>query len=283
MDVTVAGKRQVSGSIGGRYLTYALLALYAVVSIFPFYWTLISSLKDSNDILMHTVRPPLAPKWENYLSAWVQGSMGMYFFNTVLVSCLPVVVVLVTSAMAAYVLARVRPSFLLYTYFVLGIMIPVQVMLLPELRLIKLLDLVSTRTGLMLVFVAVSIPQAIFILYGFMKDIPHELEEAAMMEGCRRPRMFFSIVFPVCRPALATTGILTLIFCWNDYLIPLVLISKKENNVLSLALRSLQSEFIIDYGVLSAGIIISVLPVILLYVLFQEQVVKGMTSGAVKG
>jgi raffinose/stachyose/melibiose transport system permease protein len=276
-------QRNNAGLYIKKGIIYVFLGLYALGSIFPFYWTLISSFKNSNEILVYPLQLPKAVKLANYSAAWIQGEIGMYYINTFIVSFVPVVLVLLFASMAAYVLARVRPNFTLYSYFILGIMIPVQVMLLPSFRMIKSFGLSSSKTGLILVYTAVNLSLAIFILYGFMKSIPYEIEDSALVDGCSKVRTFFSIIFPLSKPGLATVGILTLINCWNEYLIPLVLIAKKENNVLSIAIRNLQSEFITDYGLLTAGIVISILPVIILYILFQEQVIKGMTAGAVKG
>lgn len=262
---------------------YLILALYAFISLFPFVWTIVSSLKSSDEILGNALSLPSKLHFENYKQAWTTHDIARIFFNTFGVSLVTVVCVMVFSCMAAYVLARVWKSTSMYIYFIAGIMVPIYVMLLPISQFLRSVGLFDNLVGLTLVYIGVNLPMNVFILHGFMQGIPFELEDAAYIDGCSRTKTFFRIIFPMTKPALATTGILTLIGSWNEFLIPLILINSKENMVLTIAIRSFQGEFRTDYGTLMATIVISLIPVVILYVLFQQQVIKGMTAGAVKG
>jgi raffinose/stachyose/melibiose transport system permease protein len=222
-------------------------------------------------------------KIENFRAAWIDANLSGYFLNTVIVSAVSVVVIILAAAMAGYILSRVRPNVYLYTFFTLGIMIPVQALIVPIFIIANRIHITNSRLGLTVVYIAVNLSISIFILYGFMKSIPRELEDAAAIDGCTRNRTFFKIILPISMPGLSTTAIFALLTCWNEFLLPLVLITHGANKVLSQGIQDMKGQYITDYGILTAGIVIVTVPVILLYVLFQEQVIKGMTSGAIKG
>lgn len=265
-------------------IKYAVLILIAVTDLFPFWWTLIASIKDTNEILVNSLAlPQKVVKWSNYKDAWVGAQLSLTFVNTVIVAGIAVVIILLISSMAAHIVARVRPNLLLYSFFALGIMVPVQALIVPLFIEMNLLRLTNSRFGLVLVYVAVNFSLCFFILYGFLKTIPNELEEAALIDGASHTRSFFQIILPIAQPGLATVGIFALLACWNEYLIPLVLITDSSRNVISQGIQNLKSAYITDYGLLCAGIVIAAIPVVLLYILFQEQVIKGMTAGALKG
>jgi raffinose/stachyose/melibiose transport system permease protein len=185
--------------------------------------------------------------------------------------------------MASYVIARVIRSNLLYLYFTLGIMIPIHTILLPSLLLTKTFNLINTRLSLILVYIAFRLSISIFILVGFMKSIPGEFEEVAFIDGASRVRTFFRVIFPLSRPAIATVGLLATIENWNAYLMPLVIITAKELKVITQGLQELKSLYWTDYGLMSAGLVISFIPMVLIYILFQEQVIAGLTAGGLKG
>jgi len=267
-----------------RLLKYIFLFVIGIANLFPFYWTVLSSIKDNNEILVNPFAlPQKIWKFSNYTDAWRGAKLASNFVNTVIVTAVAVMVILLIASMAAYIISRVRPSFLLYAFFTLGIMIPVQAMIVPLFIELNLFGLTNTRIGLIIVYVAVNMSLSIFILYGFLITLPKELEDAALVDGCSNARTFFRIILPISQPGLATVGIFAVLACWNEYLIPLVLITEHRIKVISQGIQNLKSAFITDYGLVCAGIIIAVLPVIVIYVLFQEQVIKGMTAGALKG
>ena len=263
---------------------YAFLFLLVITNLVPFAWTLLSSIKDTNEILANSLAlPHRVVKWSNYPMAWIGGHLAHTFFNSLLVAGAAVIIILLISAMAAYVVARVRPSLLLYSFFTVGIMVPVHALLVPLFVETNFLHLTNSRLSLILIYVAVNFSLCFFILYGFLKTIPNELEEAATIDGASRSRTFFRIILPIAQPGLATVGIFALITCWNEYLIPLVMVTDYAKFMLSQGVALLNAQNNVDYGLLCAGVSIAAAPVVVIYVLFQEQVIKGMTAGALKG
>lgn len=272
-------KRRVAGVI-----KYAILVAIALTNLFPFWWTLLSSVKDTNEIITNSFAlPQRAVKWSNYRDSWTTGQLSVAFINTTIVAAVAVVAILLISSMAAHIVARVRKSLLLYSFFTLGIMVPVQALIVPLFIEMKFFHLTNTRVGLALVYVAVNFSLCFFILYGFLKTIPNELEEAAVIDGASNTRTFFRIILPIAKPGLATVGIFAVLHCWNEFLIPLVLITDSSRNVVAQGISNLKGAFVTDYGLLCSGIVIAAIPMVILYVLFQEQVIKGMTAGALKG
>lgn len=268
----------------GKIIKYIILVTATVVNLFPFYWAIISSLKETDRILLAPITPPLYTfKFYNYVEAWIEAKVGLYFFNTLYVAAFTIIFTILFSAMAAYILARVWRSFVLYTYFILGMMIPIHSLVVPDFIIIQHLALVNTRLSLIVVDIGYCISITTFILTGFMLGLSKDIEEAAIIDGANRFRIFRSIVFPLSKPALATTAILVFLFAWNNYLLPLVFITARERKVLSQGIQELKRLYTVDYGLMTAGIVIAIIPVLVAYMLFQEQVVKGLTAGAVKG
>lgn len=266
-----------------KFLAYAFLGFYAITCLGPFVWSIMSAFKTNDEILVYPFRLPRVPQFSAFPTAWTVGNFAMYFRNTVFYVAAATAVLLVVAPMAAYVIARVMSGGAVYTYFTLGIMIPLHTILLPSLILTKVLGLINTRLSLVLVYVAFHISISIFILVGFMKTIPKEFEESAYMDGGGRATAFFKIVFPLTRPAIATVGLLTVIENWNSYLLPLIIITAKPLKVITQGLQELKSLYWTDYGLLSAGLVISFVPMVLIYILFQEQVIAGLTAGGLKG
>jgi raffinose/stachyose/melibiose transport system permease protein len=261
---------------------YLFMSLYAIVNIYPFFWLITNSFKDTNDILMHPLGLPRIPHYINYILAWSQAGMYVYFFNTILVTFVAVILILLLSAMIAYVIARVLPSGALYAFFIVGLMIPIHALIIPNFFIVSKLGLLNTRLSLVMVYIGVHLSLSFFILYGFIKETPVEIEDAAFVDGCSRYRTFFHITLPLIRPALATVGILAVLLSWNEYLIPLVLVSNPAVKVLSQGIQELKGFHTTDYGILFSGLVIATIPVVVFYIAFQENVIKGMIAGAVK-
>jgi raffinose/stachyose/melibiose transport system permease protein len=262
---------------------YLFLVIYCLACLFPFLWSLMSSVKASDKILVYPFAPPTAWKWENYREAWVTANFALYFKNTALYSILATGTLVIITPMAAYVIARVKQSNILLLYYTLGIMVPVHTILLPSYIFVRQLHLTNTRLSIILVYIAFNISMSVFILVGFMKSLPRELEEAAIIDGCSRTRTFFSIIFPLSKPGLATIGTLAFLNNWNDYLVPLIFLTSSKLKVITLGVQELKGIFVEDLGLITAGVVLSFVPVVVVYIIFQEQVIKGMTAGAVKG
>ncbi len=260
-----------------------VLAVFALSTLFPFYWVLVSSLKDKHQIYANPFGLPANWHWGNYADIWQTAHLSRYFWNSLFISACAVAIMLMIGAMAAYVLARREKSDWLYAYFTLGIMIPVHAILIPSFVLLKQLHLLNSHFGLILIYVVSNLSLCVFILHGFLRGIPRELEEAAAIDGYGRVRTFVSIVLPLAKPGLATVGTLGFLNCWNEYLFAYVLIGSEPSKTLTQGVMALTGQYSTDYALVCAGLVVSMLPLWLVYMLFQEQIVKGMTAGAVKG
>lgn len=264
--------------------TYLFLTVMLLVTGFPFLWMFISSFKTNIEFFDNPWGFPKNWVFENYANAWSNGIQN-YLLNSVLVTFVTVVGTLLTAAMIAFILAR-RPfksSGLILSLFVAGIIIPFHSTLIPLFLIMQKLKLLNTHVSLYLPYIAFSLPVAVFLLYGFFKQLPKELEEAALIDGAGIYRIFFTIFLPLSRAILATVAILAAINAWNEFMLALVFLSDSAIQTLPIGLMSFQGAFTTDYAGLSAALVISALPVLLLYVLFQENVTKGLTAGAVKG
>jgi len=262
--------------------SFLVLLIYGVVSLAPLAWTLLSSIKRNDEILVSPISLPSMPVFSNYPTAWVKAEIGRYFINTILYVAVATIAVVVIAAMAAYVLARIKKGVALSTFFTLGIMVPLHTVLLPIFLVVRFLGIINTRLSIMLVFTANNLAMSIFIMTGFLKSFPASIEEAALIDGCSRVRTFFQIVFPLSKPGLASIATLAFLNCWNEYLTPLILLTESKLKVLTLGIQELRGLYLQDYGLICTGIVLSTLPVILLYTLLQENFVAGLTAGAVK-
>ncbi|HZQ09200.1 MAG TPA: carbohydrate ABC transporter permease [Anaerolineae bacterium] len=262
---------------------YLILIAYGLINLFPFVWVVLSSFKTNDEIYAAVLALPSQLRFENYVTAWQTAKIGQFMLNSAIVSASAVFIVLLFGSMAAYILSRVIPNRFLYTYFALGIMIPVQTILIPTFVLMKTIQLNNTLLSLILLYAASNISLAVFLLVGFMRSIPGELEEAAVIDGCSWPRLFFQIILPLCRPGLAAVGTLSFLYCWNEYLFAYVLISGADTKTMPQGIYALQGLYTAAYGPLTAGLVLSILPVLIIYILFQEQVIEGMVAGSVVG
>jgi raffinose/stachyose/melibiose transport system permease protein len=185
--------------------------------------------------------------------------------------------------MAAYALVRLVPSAILHNYFVLGLVIPIHVILIPTFIIIRQLNLLNSPLALIIIYTASNLPLAVFILVGFIRSIPTALEEAATIDGAGPWTIFVQVVLPLSRPGLAVVATLTFLACWNEYLMALVMMSASEFKTLPQGIASLRGAQTIDYGLQTAGLVISMLPVLIVYIVFQEQFIKGATAGSSVG
>jgi raffinose/stachyose/melibiose transport system permease protein len=266
-----------------RTVRYTVLVFFSALAFYPFLWVILTSLKDNFEVYSNAFGLPTVWKIENYINAWSIGDFGVNFFNSVLVSAIATTGVSLLAAMAAYSLARVKENPLIYVFMTIGIMIPIHALLIPTFVLVRGLGIMNTRLGLILVYTATNMSLSVFILVGFMRGIPRALEESALIEGASWSRIFFSIVFPLAKPGIATIGTLAFLNCWNEFVYATVLIASPELRTLPLGIAALRGQYFTDFGIMCAGLAIAVVPVMILFVVFQEHVIRGMAAGAVKG
>jgi raffinose/stachyose/melibiose transport system permease protein len=266
---------------GSRGVLYLLLALYAVITLFPFALSAISSFKDLRELYASALALPKTWRLENYYIAWVQGDFSLYFLNSVYVTGLSILGVLLFGSMASYVLARyVFPGrATLSIYFLAGLVIPFRLAVLPVFVLLRSLHLFDTLGGLVLVYLAANISFAIFILTNYFRTIPKELEEAAVVDGAGPFRIYLQIMLPLVRPALATVGIVVFVWVWNDFFLPLVFIQSSEKSTLVLGLFRFFGRYLNEWQYVLAGANITLLPVLILYLFASQQFIEGLTMG----
>lgn len=262
---------------------YLFLILMSVTALYPFIWVVLSSLKDNNEIYGNSFGLPHIVQWGNYLEAWKGANVGQSFLNSFFVCMVTVLFLSLISSMGSYVLTRLINSRLLSTYFLLGLMIPIHALLIPSVLIFKGIHLQDSLINLIILYTAVNISFSMFIMNGFLKGIPKELDEAATIDGSGKGRLFFQILLPIAKPGIATVATLTFLNSWNDLLLGLVMISTPSKRTLSIAISVLKGAYMTRYGLLCAGFVISIAPVVIMYLLFQKQVIAGMTAGAVKG
>jgi ABC-type glycerol-3-phosphate transport system permease component len=261
--------------------------VYTAFSAGPYVWTAMMSLRTTDEIYKNHYGLPLPPHWGKFYTAWTEFGYATYFTNSAIVTGCAVVLITLFGAMAGFGFARRRYAFPLreplFLMLFLSIMFPPQILILSLFQILITYKLFNTLTGLVLVYVATELPVTIYLLRAFFAQIPQELEEAARIDGCSDWQMFWRVMLPIARPAVATTMILNFIYFWNEFLYAVVFITRQEIRTLPLAIQFLQSDQYFDIGMLATGLMIATLPVLIMYLFLSEWFVKGMTAGAVKG
>ena len=218
-----------------------------------------------------------------YTTVWERANFPLYFGNSIVVTVVSILLVLITGAMAAFALSeyKFRGNTLMGLYMALGIMIPIRLGTVGILRLISSLDLVNTLTALILVYTAQGLPLAIFVLQSFMSQIPRELKEAARVDGASEYRIF-GLILPLVRPAVATVAVFVMIPIWNDLWFPLILAPGESTKTVTLGAQQFLGQFVSDWNAVLSSLTLAMIPVLILYLIFSRQLIRGITSGAVK-
>ncbi|GMX61612.1 carbohydrate ABC transporter permease [Paenibacillus elgii] len=279
---SAAGKAGAKWNCG---LINVLLTLYALVTLYPLFWLFVSSFKTNEEFHSKPFSLPEVWQWDNFVRAWEVSAMGTSLVNSTIVTVLSLILTLVLGALAAYVLARfdfkLKPLFM--GLFLLGMLIPIHSTLVPLFVLMKKVKLLDTYAALVFPYTAFELPLAIFVVAAYLTAIPKEIEEAALIDGTGYWGIFFRMMLPLSLPALSTIAILGFLRFWNDFAFALVFISKPALKTIPLSLSVFATGYATDYKLTMAAMSIAVLPTIIVYLLFQEQIMKGMTAGAVKG
>ena len=275
-----------------RGVAFAALLGYSAWLVFPMVWVAYSSLKSDDAIFRDTFALPPAGglATDNYARAWSQAHFGGYFLNSAVVTCASVALIVALGSMAAYALARfAHPAGkAVFGLMLAGLTIPAQLAIVPLFFELRFAGLLNTRAGLILVYTANGLPFAIFILAGFFRSLPRSLYEAAVVDGCGEFSAFWRVLLPLARPGLVTVAIFQFIGIWKEYFYAFMLVSGDEAGSartlpLGLANLSIAAEYRTEYGMLFAGIILVTLPILLVYVALQRQIVRGIAAGALKG
>ena len=261
-----------------------LLWVYAAFALVPLLLMVSSSFRSNADLISDPVGAPWPLSFDAYREAWTAGSFATYFGNSLMVTIGAVVISTTVATMAAYALARVRTRAFrwLESLFLSGLMLPIHLAILPIFFLFDGIGLIDSRLGLTLMYAASGVPFSIFVLTTFFRQLPEELEEAAVLDGATSWQTFWRIMVPLVRPALATVAVFRFVPIWNDFLFPLVLLRKEEKYTLPVGLTTFFGENATNYAAVFAGLVITTVPLIVLFLLATKQIVAGLTAGMSK-
>ena len=267
-------------------LRWILIIFFAVYTLFPLLWLFISSLKTNFEFIAGSpFALPKVPQWQNYINALTVAGLGRMLVNSVIIGLCATVFNIIVASMGAYCISRFRFSGRerIFTLFTAGILVPLNALMVPYFVIINRLGLYNTYGGLILLYCAIGIPMSTFLIRGLMDSIPMELEEAAYIDGCGFFGRFFHIILPLSRTGIVTAATFEFLTCWNEFVFANLLVSSEKLRTIQVGIRYFTNQFSTDYVSMYAAIMISIIPSIIGYVLFQEQIIAGMTSGAVKG
>ena len=269
-----------------NFIVQIIMTVLALLFIAPILIILNYSFKTKKELYLNSpLSLPESLNFENYVKAFDKLNMKATFFNTLLYTEISVLILAVLCGTTAWAIARCKKKFFKFAfiYFIVGILIPYQALFLPIYTIGYSMKLTNTRYGIIFMYVATGISFGVFLMNSFMNTVPIELEESARIDGCSVFRTYFSIVLPLLKPAMATLIIMQAFQIWNDYLLASLYVSKKQLKTLTVAIQSLFSAQSSDYTTAMAAIVISVLPIAVLFMSLQKYFIKGMTVGAVKG
>ena len=266
-------------------IMWIILGFFLFYTISPLVWLVISSLKTNGELMGAPLALPSKLQFQNYLNAFRVSGLGRLFLNSIIVSITATLLNVMIGSMASFAIARhdFKGKEFIFTIISAGIMVPVSALMVPVFILIKNLGLYDSKLALILTYSAMGLPLSIFIIRGFMNTIPRELEEAGVIDGCNFYQRFYKIILPLSRAGIVTAITFQFLYCWNEFIYAMLLTSSQTNRTVQVGIRFFSNQFTTDYTSMFAAITISIIPAIAGYVLFQRQIISGLTSGAVKG
>ncbi len=262
---------------------HALAIFACLIMVIPFFLIVTNSFKTKADASSMSAALPATLHPENFTTVIAAGKLATSFLNSVLYASGSTILGTLFAAMAAFVLSRNRTRFnrFLYFFIILGIALPANYFTLT--RVMQITDLNNTKIGIILLYAAGQIPFGVFLIYGFLDTVPRELDEAAIMDGCSPLQLFFRIIVPMLTPVLVTAAVLSFLGAWNNFIMPLYYLNNSANWPMTLSVYNFFGQFQANWNLVSADILLTVLPVILVYLLAQRYILSGITTGAVKG
>jgi N-acetylglucosamine transport system permease protein len=275
-----AGDRIVGG------VSHTVLVIWAIVIILPLIWTVLSSFKNNSEIFASPFSLPSKWNFDNYVSAWTTSGIGSFFFNTLVVVFGALILTMMFGSMTAYVLARFQfpGSRVLYYLMLAGLTFPIFLAIVPLFFVLQNFGLLNTLPGLIVTYAAFAYPFTVFFLFSFFKSLSNSIAEAAAIDGAGEWRTFFQVMLPMAKPGLATVAILNFVGLWNQFLLPIALNTDPEKYVLTQGMAQFASQagYSVDFGALFAAVVITVIPVLIVYVIFQRQLQGSVSQGTNK-
>jgi raffinose/stachyose/melibiose transport system permease protein len=261
-----------------------ILSIFAVVSFFPIYMAVINSFKDQGEIFNSVLALPNSFSLENYIGVFSELNLLGSAFNTLIVTVIGLSGIVFCGSLAGYKLARTsgKLSTLLFTLFIVSMLVPFHSIMITLSQMAKGLGLQGSLYGLGLIYIGLGVNMAVFLYHGFVKSIPRELEEAAKIDGCNDFQIFIKIIFPLLKPITATILVLNVLWLWNDFLLPLIMLTDVNNYTLMLSINMLFGQYVADWPKILAALVLTALPVIVFYSFFQKYILDGIAEGAIK-
>jgi N-acetylglucosamine transport system permease protein len=284
-DERVTGTRSewTGGDRAVEATSHVLLAIWSIIVIVPFLWVVLSSFKSTKEILSSPFSLPADWSFDNYVHAWTDAGIRQFFLNTVIVVGAALVLVMLLGSMCAYVLARfIFPGARFIYYSMLaGLTFPIFLAIVPLFFILKNGGLLNTLPGLIMVYVAFALPFTVFFLFSFFKTLPQEVYEAALMDGAGDWRIFFQIMLPMARPGIAAVAIFNFLGLWNQFLLPVALNTDPNRYVLTQGMAEFASQagYAVDFGALFAAVVLTVVPVLIVYLIFQRRLEGSVSQG----
>ena len=277
-------RRGILGTLGRDGLLQIILVANTVLMLAPIGIMLISGFKTQSEIFTQPFALPNFGNLTNFLAIWENTNFLRYLFNSVLVTGSSMVLILVLGTMAAYAIARYEffGASIVLLFFLAGLTLPLKLAIIPLFILMRDLGILNNQLSLIAVYVAMGLPSTVFIMTSFIRTLPNELEDAARMDGASELRIMWSVMLPLARPAMVIAAIQNLVPIWNDFFFPLIFIQNDDLKTLPQGLTAFMGEYITNFGVLYAGLTLSALPIIIVYIVLSRQFINGMTQGAIK-
>jgi len=281
----VTGNRSVrtGGDKAVEATSHVLLSVWSIIVIVPFLWVVLSSFKTTKEILASPFSLPAHWRFDNYVHAWTDAGIRQFFLNTVIVVAVALVLVMSLGSMCAYVLARFKFPGARFIYYLMlaGLTFPIFLAIVPLFFILKNIELINTLPGLIMVYVAFALPFTVFFLYAFFKTLPDDVYEAALIDGAGEWRAFFRVMLPMARPGMAAVAIFNFLGLWNQFLLPVALNTDPSRYVLTQGMAEFASQagYAVDFGALFAAVVITVVPVLIVYVIFQRRLEGSVSRG----
>jgi raffinose/stachyose/melibiose transport system permease protein len=258
-----------------------LMIAVAVGFLFPVYALVTLSLKDPRQIAASPLGPPTSPTFANFGSAWERASFGTALLNSTVITVVSVAILIAIGSFAAYFIARwqTRLGYGLYVLFLLGIVLPFQLGMIPLFKMVDDVGLLGSYQGMILFYTGIQLPFTIFLYTGFIRALPTDYSDAALIDGAGHLRAFSQVVFPLLRPITGTVLILNAVFVWNDFFTPLLYLGGSDRETIPVRIFSFVGQYVSDYGLVFAGLVLAALPILAIFLVLQKYVIKGFSSG----
>lgn len=269
-----------------EFIIYIFLGIWALVNLFPLYWMFTFSLKNNAEIFGdNVIGLPNDWLWSNYESALRVGNMGHFFVNSFIVSGITIILTVIIAMMAAFALTRMiwKGRKFMNNMFLLGMTVPIHAAILPVFLVLSKLKMLDSYQALIVPYTAFSLSIAILIFTGFLQDIPKEFDEAACIDGCSVWKLFWKIIFPMMRPAIATVAIFTFIQAWNELMFALIFISDSNFRTLTVGLQALSGSYTTKWGPIGAALVLATFPTLIVYAFMSKRIQESFSAGAIKG